>query len=110
MVQRLVRPELLRRFARAQPARPRTKPTQILARRILATPHQSRPLLRPLQHPARLPVRRLRLPRSLCPIAQTVVAPASRRLSRGRLALALHATRVTPYNFVIPNRAKPGEE
>ncbi len=67
MVQRLVRSQLLRRLARAQSARPRTKldeaAAQILPRRILAPPHQSRPLLRPLQHPAGIPIRRLRLPR-----------------------------------------------
>ena len=62
-------PELLRGFAGTQPARPRTKldeaASQILPRRLLAPPHQSRPLLRPLQHPPRIPIRRLRLPRSL---------------------------------------------
>ena len=70
MVQRLVRPELLRHLARTQSARPRTKPheavTQILPRRLLAPPHQSSPLLRPLQHPSRIPICRLRLPRSIC--------------------------------------------
>ena len=47
-------PELLRGIARTQSARPRAKPdeavAQIFSRRLVASPHQSRPLLRPLQH------------------------------------------------------------
>ena len=39
-------------------------PAQILPRRILASSNQSFPLLRPLQHPARISIRRLRLPRA----------------------------------------------
>ena len=47
------------------PRGPESEPAQVLSRRILATPHQSSALLRPLQHSARFSVRRLRLPRGL---------------------------------------------
>ncbi len=64
--ERLVRSQLLRRLARAQSPRPRTslrnRPAQSLPRRIMAPSRKSLPLLRPLQHPSRLPLRRLWLP------------------------------------------------
>ena len=47
------------------PRGPEQSQAQILPRWILAPPHQSRPLLRPFQHPPRIPIRRLRLPHSV---------------------------------------------
>ena len=41
------------------------RPPRNLPRRLLAPPHQSNPLRRPLQHPPRIPLRRLRIPRSM---------------------------------------------
>ena len=80
------------------PQRPRAKPheaaTQVLPRRLLAPPHQGSPLLCPLQHPPRIPIRRLRLSRR-----QKRVAPASRRLSKARLALALRTQHTASYNL-----------
>ena len=54
--------------------KPHEAAAQILPRRLLAPPHQSVPLLRPLQHPPGIPIRRLRLPRRL-----QLVALASHR-------------------------------
>jgi hypothetical protein len=62
VVQRLVRPRLLRALTRKESHRPRLRYPQILARRIMAPPHQNLPLLNPLQPPPRIPLRRLRLP------------------------------------------------
>src|SRR6266576_4393733 len=65
MVQRLVRPELLRDLAGAQPSGPGREPDEAAAqgfpRRIMAPSHQGCALLGPLQHTARISVRRLRL-------------------------------------------------
>ena len=63
VVLRLVRRRLLRRLARPRPARPAHRQAARLSRRRLASPGQGQPLLRPQQHPARLPLQRLRLPR-----------------------------------------------
>ena len=66
MVQRLVRPELLYDLAGAQPSGPGPKPAEAAAQgfpwRFVAPPHQSRPLFCTFQHPAGIPVRRLRFP------------------------------------------------
>ncbi len=67
MVQRLVRPELLCGLTRAKSARPRAMPNeasaQILPRRLLAPPNQSRPLLGAFEHSARVSVCGLWVPR-----------------------------------------------
>src|SRR3954453_7107005 len=65
MVQRPVPIRLLQRLPRSQSPRPLLWRTPLFSRRLLATPHQNLALLHPLQHPARLPLRRLRLPRRL---------------------------------------------
>ena len=109
VVQRLVRSQLLRRLARTKSARPsaslRNKPAQSLPRRIMAPSRKSLPLLRPLQHPSRLPLRRLRLPRR-----RRHVAPASRRLSRERPARALYNLSFRFIDLSFRTARKRGEE
>jgi len=84
VVQRLVRPELLRRIAGAQStragAKPDEAPAQIVSRRIMATPHQGRPLFRAIEHPSGIPIRRLRI--SCC--VQLVTLPYNLSFRTGR--------------------------
>jgi hypothetical protein len=56
---------LLRRFPRSKSSRSRNRRAPIFSRRFLAPSHQSHTLRRPLQHPARIPLRGLWLPRRL---------------------------------------------
>src|SRR6202140_4971624 len=96
VVQRLVRSQLLRHLRGSQPARSRANQAEIIPRGILAPPHQGSALLGPFQHPARFPVRRLPPPRSP---RLGVVAPASRRLSRGRPAHAFQTYNLSFISF-----------
>src|ERR1700722_5970831 len=63
MVLRLVRRELLRLRGRPQSARSVGRNAPRVSRRFLAPLHKSVALCLPLQHPSRISVHRLRLPR-----------------------------------------------
>jgi hypothetical protein len=63
MVQRLVRPELLRHFAGAQSARARDRPAQSLAGRLVAPSRKDFAMFGAVEYSPEISVRGLRVPR-----------------------------------------------